>query len=355
MDLTDGEAKFRADDDWAANWGSLDFPIGVGTMGGDNIPVTAGFYNIQFNSETGEYSFTEIGNYASVGIIGDATPGGWDMDTDLTQDVDDPSIWRAALELTDGEAKFRADDDWAVNWGGSEFPIGVATQDGANIPVVAGEYNITFNTQTGEYNFEVFVVFDAVSLVGEAGPFGEWPGTDDMGAKDTYLEADPTDDQLWTGSSISLTDAAEGGGVKFRANTDWAVNWGAEEFPAGTGTQDGSNILCVAGTYNVAFNSETGEYLFSDPNGTEEILPPSAVSVYPNPAYQNLTIDLEALNVSGQAMLTVFDMQGRVISKTSVNVSNSLTIDVSELNTGNYLLNISNGEFTVGKRFSVVK
>ena len=79
------------------------------------------------------------------------------------------------------------------------------------------------------------------------------------------------------------------------------------------------------------------------------------MKVYPNPATQNLTIDLEELNVSGQALLTVFDMQGRVMSKTNVNVSNSVTINISDLNTGNYLLNISNGEFTVGKRFSVVK
>lgn len=355
IDLVDGGAKFRANDEWVVDWGSSDFPIGTGTQGGDNIPVTAGYYRVDFNSETGDYSFTELGNYATIGIIGTATPGGWDMDTDMTQDVNDPTIWRLALELTDGEAKFRADDDWPINWGGSEFPIGVAVQDGANIPVEAGEYNITFNTLTGEYSFEVFVVYDQISLVGEAGPFGEWPATDDMGAVDTYLTVDDEDNQLWTASNVSLSDAAPSGGIKFRANTDWAVNWGAEDFPSGVGTQDGPNILCVAGTYNVSFNSKTGEYLFSDPSGTEEILPPSAVKVYPNPASQRLNVDLEELNVSGEAVLTLFDMQGKVIRKTNLVLSKNLSIDVSELNTGNYLLNISNGAFTVGKRFTVIK
>ena len=353
IDLTDGEAKFRADDDWAVNWGGTDFPIGTATMGGDNIPVTAGFYKVEFNSETGDYTFTSIGNYASVGIIGDATPGGWEMDTDMTQDDNDPSIWRISIELTDGEAKFRADDDWVVNWGGAEFPIGVAVQDGANIPVVAGEYNIEFNSQTGEYSFEEFVVYDEVSLVGEAGPFGDWPEPDDMGARDTYLNQSEDDNQMWTLGSVTLSDAADGGGVKFRADTDWAVNWGEAAFPAGTGTQDGPNIECVAGTYNISFNSLTGEYLFSDPTGTEEILTPSAVQVYPNPASHTLNVNLEELNVTGNARLTIYDMQGRVMSKTNINVSDNLTIDVSSLNTGNYLLNISNGEFTVGKRFSI--
>lgn len=355
VDLTDGEAKFRADDAWDVSWGAMDFPIGTGELGGPNIPVAAGYYKVEFNSETGDYSFTEIGNYATVGIIGDATPGGWDEDTDMIQDENDPSIWRIAIELTDGEAKFRADDAWDINWGGAEFPIGVGTQGGANIPCEAGEYNVTFNTLTGEYNFEVFVVYDEVSLVGEAGPFGEWPAEDDMGARDTYMNVDADDNQMWTLGSVTLTDAADGGGVKFRANTDWTVNWGSADFPAGTGTQDGDNILCEAGTYNVALNTQTGEYLFSDPTGTEEILTPNAVNVYPNPASQQLTVDLEELNVSGQAVLRVFDMQGRVLKQMNITITNTMTIDVSEFNTGNYLLNIGNGDFTVGKRFSIVK
>lgn len=358
IDLTDGEAKFRADDDWAVNWGSTDFPIGTATAGGDNIPVTAGFYRVDFNSETGDYSFTEIGNFGSVGIIGDATPGGWEVDTDMIQDANDPSIWRLAVELIDGEAKFRADDDWAVNWGGADFPLGVATQDGANIPVEAGEYNVTFNTLTGEYNFEVFVVYDQISIVGESGPFGAWPEPDDMGAVDTYMTIDEDDNQLWTASGVSLmtVDTTVGSnGIKFRANTDWAVNWGEIDFPGGIGTQDGPNIRCVEGTYDVSFNSETGEYLFSDPSGTEEVLAPSAVKVYPNPAFDNLNVNIEELNVTGNATLTIFDMHGKMIRKSAILLKDNLSVNISNLNSGYYLLNISNGEFTVGKRFTVMK
>ncbi len=148
--LLDGEVKFRANNDWAINWGSLDFPSGTGTQDGDNIPVTFGLYNITFNALTGEYAFEE----ASVGLIGSATPGGWDADTDMAPDANDPSVQTLTVELVDGEAKFRLNDDWGVNWGALDFPAGTGVQDGANIPVTAGSYTVTFNVLTGAYSFD---------------------------------------------------------------------------------------------------------------------------------------------------------------------------------------------------------
>ena len=53
----------------------------------------------------------------SVGIIGPSTPGGWDADTDMVQDTANADLWSLTITLLDGEAKFRADDDWTVNWG----------------------------------------------------------------------------------------------------------------------------------------------------------------------------------------------------------------------------------------------
>ena len=51
--------------------------------------------------------------------------------------------------------------------------------------------------------------------------------------------------------------------VKFRQNHDWTVNWGSADFPTGTGTQGGSNIVVVPGTYDVTFTLATGAYTFS--------------------------------------------------------------------------------------------
>src|SRR5687767_14337852 len=89
----------------------------------------------------------------TVGIIGTATPGLWDFDTDMVQHPDSAHLWSLDILLTDGEAKFRANDAWDINWGDTDFPIGVGTQGGPNIPVVGGMYTVTFNSNTGAYYF----------------------------------------------------------------------------------------------------------------------------------------------------------------------------------------------------------
>ena len=52
------------------------------------------------------------------------------------------------------------------------------------------------------------------------------------------------------------------GKVKFRANGSWDINWGGTELPAGTGYQNGPDIMLSAATYNVYFNDITGQYIF---------------------------------------------------------------------------------------------
>lgn len=44
---------------WDVNWGAADFPYGIGTQGGANIPVKAGTYDVYFNDISGVYYFIE--------------------------------------------------------------------------------------------------------------------------------------------------------------------------------------------------------------------------------------------------------------------------------------------------------
>lgn len=76
----------------------------------------------------------------TIGIIGSATPGGWDTDTDMAYNIVDNS-WNLTVDLTDGEIKFRANDGWDINWGGS---IAEPTFNAGNITVSAGNYTIKF-------------------------------------------------------------------------------------------------------------------------------------------------------------------------------------------------------------------
>jgi hypothetical protein len=153
-----GPAKFRQDNAWSINWGSIDFPIGTGTQGGADIAVaTAGTYDVTFNRSTGEYSFL----FPTIAVVGDAV-GGWPgsagnpgpVDVHQMTTTDGVTYTVNGVVCVVGPAKFRQNNDWGVNWGSTDFPIGTGTQGGADIAVAtAGTYNITFNRVTGEYNF----------------------------------------------------------------------------------------------------------------------------------------------------------------------------------------------------------
>lgn len=89
----------------------------------------------------------------SVSILGPATPGHWNTDTDMTQSQENTAVWTISMTLTSGKVKFRANGNWDINWGGADFPNGVAVLYGDNIEVEEGQYNINFNTETLEYSF----------------------------------------------------------------------------------------------------------------------------------------------------------------------------------------------------------
>ena len=87
----------------------------------------------------------------SVGIVGDAV-GDWNNDVVLSTS-DNITYTLSNYTFSGGSAKFRQDGNWTVNWGTNAFPSGTGTQGGANIPVVAGTYNVTFDRTTGSYTF----------------------------------------------------------------------------------------------------------------------------------------------------------------------------------------------------------
>jgi hypothetical protein len=71
----------------------------------------------------------------------------------------------------------------------------------------------------------------------------------------------PANPYKWSAKVILI---GPGKNAKFRADNAWTVNWGAATFPNGIGTQDGANIPATAGTYQITFNSATGEYTFTN-------------------------------------------------------------------------------------------
>ncbi|NNK83356.1 MAG: T9SS type A sorting domain-containing protein [Flavobacteriaceae bacterium] len=241
--LNPGPFRFRQDGNWDVNWGGETFPNGHVIFHGPDlfIPYPA-YFDINFNRLTGEYSFECVADCPlQISMVGTALHG-WDEDFDM-QTEDGITYFLSDLYFSTGEAKFRQDRDWAVNWGSDTFPTGIAVLNGPHIPVTEGFYNVTFNWQTGVYNFDM----PTIGILGSA-LNGWW--------EDIDLQSD--DGIIYTINELYLNE----GEVKFRLNDRWIVNWGSESFPMGLGFQNGPNIPVPEGTYNITFNKFSGEYSF---------------------------------------------------------------------------------------------
>ena len=132
--------KFCSEPNWdGTNYGATFF-----SKEGDNIIMTeeAGYYKVDVDLSAKTYTLTPI-NY--IGIVGSASPNGWDTDEKMTYvpyntETKEPGYWEVKdIILTSGVIKFRADGDWAINWGGTPDAL---TQGGADMNVEEGTYDI---------------------------------------------------------------------------------------------------------------------------------------------------------------------------------------------------------------------
>lgn len=148
--LKDGEMKFRKNEDWGENLGD-NGANGSLDAGGDNIKVTKGNYLITVNFKDNTYSIKKVENVW--GVVGSAAPNGWggpDVPFALdyskyTDDFNTKGVWLASnVTLVTGEIKFRANNDWGLNYGDTGAN-GSLEAGGDNIAVAAGTYDITID------------------------------------------------------------------------------------------------------------------------------------------------------------------------------------------------------------------
>lgn len=102
----------------------------------NNMKIAEGFYYVIANVTDKEVKAT-LTEWA---IVGDATTGGWNTDTEMTYNKAD-NTWTVTTPLTAGEMKFRANKDWAINYGGTVDKL--EFNSGENIKITtAGNYKI---------------------------------------------------------------------------------------------------------------------------------------------------------------------------------------------------------------------
>ncbi len=141
----DGEFKFRPNtNNWVGDWGQN--PNGnAGTLVVDGEvncgPADAGYYMLNVDLAAMTWSITPI---STIGIIGSAVNGDTSWGTEYAMSYDRATnLWSITTDLTAGEVKFRANNGWDINWGGTPNN---ATQGGDNIVVTeAGNYTLTLS------------------------------------------------------------------------------------------------------------------------------------------------------------------------------------------------------------------
>ena len=128
-----------ANKEYGASGGAL-------AVNGAGISVDeSGWYQLSANTNDLTYSTSAY----MIGLVGSATPNGWDAPDQKMDYNAKTGTWSITLDLIDGEIKFRKNDGWAWNLGGSPDNL---TQGGDNIVVSAGNYTITLtivNDATG--------------------------------------------------------------------------------------------------------------------------------------------------------------------------------------------------------------
>ena len=142
MYLNQNGFKFCTQKNWdGTNYGGAFFGESE-----DNIMMTqeAGFYQVDVDLSAKTYTLTPF----TIGIIGSATPKGWDGDTNMTYNPEERCWELKDVELTDGEMKFRHTNDWNLSWGGELDNL--TTQNGPNIAVAAGTYDIKLKVNWAE-------------------------------------------------------------------------------------------------------------------------------------------------------------------------------------------------------------
>lgn len=167
------------------------------------------------------------------GIIGDATPKGWDLSTDMIYNAA-TGTYSISLGLTTGTFKFRLDNAWTTNYGDDGNNLSLEA-GGANIPVTAGNYTIVANFKTHTYT--ITPIINAWGLIGDATPTG-WDS-------DTLMDFNAATQKY------SIIMKMKVGTFKFRLNHGWGTNYGDNGNNLSLDF-DGANIaITTAGTYYI--------------------------------------------------------------------------------------------------------
>jgi len=140
-----------------------------------------------------------------------------------------------------------------------------------------------------------------------------------------------------------LTSSSETGNQWFR--NDVAIN----------GATAKTLTVKQAGTYTVQVTINGCVSPFSEglPYVITGLEPPisSSIGIYPNPAYDELTIDLTAFEFDKVVIISIKDILGKPVSETTGQGGKTIQVDIRNFSNGPYLLLLQQGQNIVYKKF----
>lgn len=272
MDLNtaDGaDVEFKFNPDLAAEWLGNEFGIDgeaevvtdsdgnvvvTAKLGGnnDNVKAPSGFYRISVNKKLNTLEMVKI---VSMGMIGNATVGGWDAETPMTYDAATNTYSVVTTMTADGEYKFRANNNWGYSIGDDgTFSGGNATFDKAT-----GEYKIVLDVNKHPYEVKVLSTSfpEKLYLPGAHANWGE-PFT-------VVLQGDG--EGHYEGGINLVASGNENCEWKFSPNATWSeggdfagtISLDANGYGKGT-TGGGGNIITPNGYYYIKVDMTEGTF-----------------------------------------------------------------------------------------------
>jgi len=121
-----------------------DFGINGGWGGNRTTKNLVNLFGSDVSASDVSTANTAIGPASNWGVVGSATPNGWDGPDLTLYETGTTGVYQGYVNLADGEIKFRPDNTWGSDFG----------DNGSNISVTAGLYKITINTTDQTYTLE---------------------------------------------------------------------------------------------------------------------------------------------------------------------------------------------------------
>lgn len=221
--------------------------------GGDNITVYGAKRYYHFALDVAGLTLTKNYSFDQIGIVGDFNS--WGEDVVMTFNAAKRRFY-ADVENLSGGFKFRADADWALNWGGVD---GVAAAGGDNIAVEeAGNYRVyLYISDSNDLRYELNAKMYGTEGDGVVETPEDPKPEVESGGKIIYVN----NEDAWEATYLYTWNAVDGG-----ESTGLTNAWPGKEMTL-TATQNGKNY--VGYEMPASTNGFSIKFIFNNNAGTQ--------------------------------------------------------------------------------------